>query len=65
MKENQDLVQFVVDNGIAIEICLTSNIHTKAIQTLKDHPVREYLEQGVKICICTDNPNHAKRRKDQ
>lgn len=56
MRENQELVQYVVDTGLAVEICLTSNLHTKAVARLLDHPVREYLEQGVKIVICTDNP---------
>lgn len=56
MHENQDLVQYIVDNGIAVEICITSNLHTKAIPNIKSHPIREYLDQGVIVVPCTDNP---------
>lgn len=38
-----------------IEGCPTSNIQTKAIETIKDYPLREWLENKVTFCISTDN----------
>jgi len=55
MRESQKLVDFVADNGIAVEICITSNVQTKAINTIRDHPAREYFDKGVIIVPCTDN----------
>uniref|UniRef100_A0A6B2KYG9 adenosine deaminase n=1 Tax=Arcella intermedia TaxID=1963864 RepID=A0A6B2KYG9_9EUKA len=56
LSENPDLVKFVVDHSIAIEVCVTSNIHTKAVSSLDQHPIRSFFDQGVKVVICTDNP---------
>lgn len=41
-----DLMQYVVDKRIAIEVCITSNVQTKAC-TLLDHPVRKFFDAGV------------------
>jgi adenosine deaminase len=55
LKENPELVEFVADKGISIECCPTSNLHTKAIQKITDHPIRDYFQKGI-ICVpCTDN----------
>eukprot|EP00005_Dracoamoeba_jomungandri_P005358 CAMPEP_0174254576 /NCGR_PEP_ID=MMETSP0439-20130205/3899_1 /TAXON_ID=0 /ORGANISM="Stereomyxa ramosa, Strain Chinc5" /LENGTH=758 /DNA_ID=CAMNT_0015336243 /DNA_START=196 /DNA_END=2469 /DNA_ORIENTATION=+ len=54
--ENEDLAQFVVDRGIAVEVCLTSNVQTKAVKSIKEHPVRKFFDKGIKVCLSTDNP---------
>lgn len=38
-----------------IEGCPTSNVQTRAIGTIKDYPLREWLENNVTFCISTDN----------
>lgn len=38
--QNPDLLKFVIDHNIAIECCVTSNTHTKAITTISTHPIR-------------------------
>lgn len=41
--------------GIAIECCLTSNVQTHAVQSLELHPLRKYVEAGLKVSLNTDN----------
>lgn len=41
--------------GICIEGCPTSNVQTRAINSFKDYPLREWLENDVTFCINTDN----------
>eukprot|EP00026_Physarum_polycephalum_P003424 Phypoly_transcript_03435.p1 GENE.Phypoly_transcript_03435~~Phypoly_transcript_03435.p1 ORF type:complete len:770 (+),score=83.44 Phypoly_transcript_03435:62-2371(+) len=53
--ENPDLMQYVINHSIAIEICPTSNIHTKAIAKLEDHPIRKYFDAGAIVVPCCDN----------
>jgi adenosine deaminase len=53
--ENMTLTQFVADRRIALEICLTSNLQTKAITSYESHPIRTYLEMGILCVPCTDN----------
>jgi adenosine deaminase len=49
------VVDLVLERGVVIEACLTSNVHTGAIAEVSEHPLRRWLELGVKACICTDN----------
>jgi len=53
--ENEDLLNYVNDHRIPLEICLLSNMHTKAVQTLDKHPIREYLKRGLRVTLNTDN----------
>lgn len=55
MRENSKLVDFVVDHRIPVESCVTSNLQTKAVASLKEHPFREYFDRGVVIVPSTDN----------
>ncbi len=49
------IVDLVLESGVTIEACLTSNVHTGAIAAIEDHPLPRWLELGVRACINTDN----------
>lgn len=51
-----ELLKRLAADGIVVECCLTSNIHTGAIDRYQDHPLPKFLEAGVKVALCTDNP---------
>lgn len=53
--EDEPLTQFVRDRGIALEICLTSNVQTHAVESYREHPVRQYFERGMNVVLNTDN----------
>ena len=55
LKENKDLMNYVNDHRITLEICLTSNWQTRSIRTLKYHPLKYYYDQGIRVTINTDN----------
>ncbi len=40
---------------VCIEGCPTSNVQTRAIDTIKSYPLREWLANDVTFCINTDN----------
>jgi hypothetical protein len=48
--------QDVVDRGVALEVCVTSNFQTKAAERPEAHPVRRLFDRGVRVALCTDNP---------
>lgn len=50
-----DLQQQVSQAGGVLEMCLTSNLQTKAVVNIQDYPVQELLDNQVKITINTDN----------
>lgn len=55
LKEDGDLLNYVNDHRIPLEICLTSNLHTHAIASLDEHPLRLYYDWGLRVTLNTDN----------
>ncbi len=52
---DQALMDYVNDRRIAIEICLTSNVQTRAVPSYEDHPLRQYFDRGLNVSLNTDN----------
>lgn len=55
LEQDPELLQYVVDRQIPIEVCLTSNVQTKATESFNTHPIRRYIDAGAKVVVCTDN----------
>jgi adenosine deaminase len=54
--EDPVLVDFLLENRIAIEANLTSNVHTSTVPDLASHPLRQMLAHGLLASINTDDP---------
>ena len=55
MKGFQEVQKLCRDHHIGVEICPTSNLQTRAVSTLKEYPIREFLDNGVMVTVNTDN----------
>ena len=55
LREDPDLMAYVNDHRIPLEVCLTSNRQTGAVDDLADHPFREYYDLGLRVTLNTDN----------
>jgi adenosine deaminase len=53
--EDPDLMQYVNDFRVPIEVCLTSNVQTRATEDFASHPVRGYFDEGLLVSLHTDN----------
>jgi adenosine deaminase len=53
--EDPDLMRYVNDFRIPIEICLTSNVQTRAVRSFAEHPARLYYDEGIVLSLNTDN----------
>jgi adenosine deaminase len=53
--EDAALLEFVNDRRIPVEICLTSNVQTRATRSYESHPVRQYYDAGLNVVLNTDN----------
>jgi adenosine deaminase len=53
---DRELVRRLARDGTYVEVCLSSNLQTGAIARLSDHPLAIFLEAGVNVALCTDNP---------
>ncbi len=54
-EEDPQLLKDVISRGVTMEMCPTSNVQTRAVPTLEDHPIKRYFDMGVRTAICTDN----------
>ena len=50
------LVNYLVEHGIPLEICPTSNLRTRAVAKLEDHPFPALREAGVTLTLNSDDP---------
>ena len=55
LREDDDLLNYVNDHRIPLEICFTSNIQTKAVNSYKKHPFKFYYDYGLRLTVNTDN----------
>ncbi len=55
LREDRELLDYVNDHRIPLEICVTSNVQTGAVPRLRDHPVRFYYDYGLRVTLNTDN----------
>ncbi len=51
-----DLMRRLRNEDIPLEICVTSNVATGAVTSLRDHPVRRLYDAGVPIVLNSDDP---------
>jgi adenosine deaminase len=53
--EDGDLLNFVNDHRIPLEVCPTSNLQTRAAASWATHPVDFFVDYGLCVTINTDN----------
>ena len=55
LRGNRGLMEEIRDAGITLELCPTSNLQTGIVQSYADHPLREFLDFGLKVSVSSDN----------
>jgi adenosine deaminase len=55
LREDPAVLAYVNDHRIPLEVCLSSNVQTRAVRTLRDHPFGEYFRQGIRVTLNTDS----------
>ena len=51
-----ELVDYLLEHRIGLEVSITSNIHIGAVDEYANHPVRQIFEQGLLANLNTDDP---------
>lgn len=54
--QDEKLIQYMIDNKIAIESCPTSNYQTATVKDLAKHPMPTFLKKGLLVTLNTDDP---------
>jgi adenosine deaminase len=55
LMDERGVLDLVRRSGVTIEACVTSNLHTGAVAAIAEHPLPRWIDQGVRVCVCTDN----------
>jgi len=55
LREDGDLLHYVNDHRIPLECCPSSNVQTGAVRDLASHPMKLYLDLGLRVTVNTDN----------
>lgn len=50
------LLQRLVDDGIVLEVCPTSNVRTRSVPSIAEHPLPQLVDAGVAVTINSDDP---------
>ncbi|MFI7098350.1 adenosine deaminase [Streptomyces sp. NPDC050161] len=50
------LLAHLAERRIPLEVCPTSNIATRAVRSLEEHPIRQMVDAGVLVTINSDDP---------
>lgn len=53
--EDASVVRLLIEQGIVLEACVTSNVHTGVISASEEHPLVRWLDAGLAVCVNTDN----------
>ncbi|MGC4869799.1 adenosine deaminase [Micromonospora sp. DT53] len=54
--QDPQLLAYLAERQIGMEICPTSNVRTRAVATLDEHPLPRLVEAGLLITINSDDP---------
>ena len=53
--EDAELMVLLAQRQIPLELCFTSNLQTKAVDTEASYPLRTFLKNGIPVTVNTDN----------
>jgi adenosine deaminase len=53
--EDGNLLSYVTDRRIPLEVCLSSNYQTSVVDDISHHPLRLFFDVGVRVSLNTDN----------
>jgi len=54
--QDPELLAHLAATGVPLEVCPSSNIATRAVATLADHPIRAFRDAGVVVTVNSDDP---------
>ncbi|MFA5853836.1 MAG: adenosine deaminase [Patescibacteria group bacterium] len=55
LRSDSNTLNMLIERGIGIEACLTSNVQTRTVRGYDAHPAREFLQKGARVSLSTDN----------
>ena len=54
--ESEKVMELLLDEGVTLDLCPISNYKLRVVDELEEHPVRSFIERGIRCTISTDDP---------
>ncbi|MCW2866453.1 MAG: adenosine deaminase [Marmoricola sp.] len=54
--QDPELLAHLAEHRIPLEVCPSSNVATRAVASLEEHPLRAFVDAGVVVTINSDDP---------
>jgi aminodeoxyfutalosine deaminase len=54
--DDPGLVREIADRGVVLDVCPISNVRTRVVSSLAEHPLPELVSAGVACSVSTDDP---------
>ncbi len=55
LEKSEELQRLCAEKRIGIEMCPTSNLQTKAVESFANYPIKQFLANGLLVSLHTDN----------
>jgi len=55
LRENGELLNYLNDHRIPLEMCPSSNLQTGSVTSFTSHPLKFYFDFGLRVSVNTDN----------
>jgi adenosine deaminase len=54
--QDPGLMRFIAERNVTIEACPVSNVRTGAVASVADHPIREFIDNDIRVTVNSDDP---------
>jgi adenosine deaminase len=54
--EDSELIEYLRQEEIPLEVCPTSNVCTEVYASLEEHPIRRLFDAGIRVTVNSDDP---------
>lgn len=55
LKGHTEAIKQCADKKVGIEMCPSSNLQTRAVESEQEYPIREFMDSGLLVTVNTDN----------
>ena len=52
---DEALIRELIEKNVTLEVCVSSNYHTKVVPSMEEHPIRRLFDMGVRVTVNSDN----------
>ena len=53
--QSRETMNLLRREGVTLEVCVTSNVQTHAVNSLAEHPIRRFFDEGIRVTFNTDD----------